>query len=238
MCTCVASVHAQVKVFSNWFVVVVTIVLISWTWEVCLCSRRVCDAVPAAALSNASASERARGLHLPAGTRAPRPPGQARWTAVTGRDFARRTQYASQLSDLGCRRCNDASCSDSQHFGAAGAAKQTPATYKKCSNARRQCWWYATLDRLFVSVIVRWLIIKATLPSLWILHNIGLPLPSVYLPSVLWHCWLGVRKSIRPVAIEWWGVVVWSEVQIVCIWYSWCHCHHKAHYLLSHLNPD
>ena len=28
------------------------------------------------------------------------------------------------------------------------------------------------------------------------------------LPSVLWHCWLGVRKSIRPVNIEWWGVGV------------------------------
>jgi len=25
-------------------------------------------------------------------------------------------------------------------------------------------------------------------------------------PSVLWHCWLGVRKSIRLVKIEWWGV--------------------------------
>lgn len=37
MCTCVASVHAQVKVFSDWFVVVVTIVLISWTCERCVC---------------------------------------------------------------------------------------------------------------------------------------------------------------------------------------------------------
>jgi len=23
------------------------------------------------------------------------------------------------------------------------------------------------------------------------------------LPSVLWHCWLGIMKSIRPVKIEW-----------------------------------
>ena len=50
------------------------------------------------------------------------------------------------------------------------------------------------------------------------------------LPSVLWHCWLGIRKSIQPVKIEWWGQLlawlsVWSEVQIVCIWSSWCHCH-------------
>ena len=29
-------------------------------------------------------------------------------------------------------------------------------------------------------------------------------------PSVLWHCWMGIRKSIRPVKIEWWcvGVVI------------------------------
>jgi len=24
-------------------------------------------------------------------------------------------------------------------------------------------------------------------------------------PSVLWHCWLGGRKDIRPVKTEWWG---------------------------------
>ena len=50
---------------------------------------------------------------------------------------------------------------------------------------------------------------------------------TILLPSVLWHCWLGVRKSIRPVKIEWWGVgvVVCSKVQIVCIWSS---CHPKT----------
>ena len=31
-------------------------------------------------------------------------------------------------------------------------------------------------------------------------------------PSVLWHCWLGVRKSIWPVKIEWWGVDV-----VICL---------------------
>ena len=30
-------------------------------------------------------------------------------------------------------------------------------------------------------------------------------LPSVLLPSVLWCCWLGSRKGIRPVKTEWWG---------------------------------
>ena len=29
-------------------------------------------------------------------------------------------------------------------------------------------------------------------------------------------CWLGVRKSTRPVKIEWWGD---------CTWSSWCYCH-------------
>jgi len=29
----------------------------------------------------------------------------------------------------------------------------------------------------------------------------------ILLPSVLWHCWLGARKSNRPVKItDWWGV--------------------------------
>ena len=48
------------------------------------------------------------------------------------------------------------------------------------------------------------------------------------LPSVLWCCWLGGRKGIRPVKklSGWVGarMAVWSEVQ-TCIWPSWCHCH-------------
>ena len=45
--------------------------------------------------------------------------------------------------------------------------------------------------------------------------------------SVLWRCWFGDRKGIRPVkqsggVLAW--LSVWSEVQI-CIWPSWCHCH-------------
>ena len=46
---------------------------------------------------------------------------------------------------------------------------------------------------------------------------------SIYftLPSVLWDCWLGVRKSIRLVKTSDEVLVrlsVWSKVQIVCIW--------------------
>jgi len=47
--------------------------------------------------------------------------------------------------------------------------------------------------------------------------------------SVLWRCWLGGRKGIRPVknwVIRCWHawLSVWSEMQ-TCIWPSWCHCH-------------
>ena len=48
------------------------------------------------------------------------------------------------------------------------------------------------------------------------------------IPSVLWHCWLGGRKGIRPVKKLSGGLLawlsVWSKVQ-TCIWSSWCHCH-------------
>jgi len=49
------------------------------------------------------------------------------------------------------------------------------------------------------------------------------------LPSVLSYCWLGVGKSIQPVkklsdeVLAW--LSVWSVVQMICIWSSWCHCH-------------
>ena len=44
-----------------------------------------------------------------------------------------------------------------------------------------------------------------------------------FVPSVLWCCWLGGRKGIRPVKKLAW-LSVWSKVQ-TCIWPSWCHCH-------------
>ena len=51
------------------------------------------------------------------------------------------------------------------------------------------------------------------------------------LPSVFWHCWVGMRKSIQPVKLSdkmlmW--LSVWREVQIIwiiCTWSSCCHCH-------------
>ena len=64
--------------------------------------------------------------------------------------------------------------------------------------------------------------LKGACGRLW-LYNI-----VVYMPSVLWRCWLGGRKGIQPVKNSRGGVLswlsVWSEVQ-TCIWPSWCHCH-------------
>ena len=46
-------------------------------------------------------------------------------------------------------------------------------------------------------------------------------------PSVLRHCWLGVKKGIQPIkndeVLAW--LSVWSEEQMICIWSSWCHYH-------------
>ena len=50
-----------------------------------------------------------------------------------------------------------------------------------------------------------------------------------YLPVVLWHCLLSVRSSIQLIKKLSNEVLaslsVWSEVQVVCIWSSWCHCY-------------
>ena len=50
----------------------------------------------------------------------------------------------------------------------------------------------------------------------------------ILLPSVLWRCWLGGRKGIRPVKNLSGGVLAWLSVWSVMqtfIWPSWCHCH-------------
>ena len=60
-------------------------------------------------------------------------------------------------------------------------------------------------------------------------QSLLMAVPSVLLSSVLRRCWLGVRKSIWPLkklsvdVLAW--LSVWSEVQMICIWSSWCHCH-------------
>jgi len=52
-----------------------------------------------------------------------------------------------------------------------------------------------------------------------------------------WCCWLGGRKGIWPVkklsdeVMAW--LSVWSKVQMICIWSSWCHCHQSYVALLK-----
>jgi len=31
---------------------------------------------------------------------------------------------------------------------------------------------------------------------------------------------------------------VWCEVQVICIWSSWCYCQPATHHLLLHYNPE
>ena len=59
----------------------------------------------------------------------------------------------------------------------------------------------------------------------------------VPLPSVIWRCWLGGRKGIRPVKTEW-----WDAGMVICLGWdadlhmpSWCHCHSLS---LAPVNPD
>jgi len=63
----------------------------------------------------------------------------------------------------------------------------------------------------------------------------------IFMPSVLWQCWLGIRKSICPVKIEWWGVgvVICLERGADCL-YMVQHMpvSPKPHHLLPRLNPD
>ena len=64
---------------------------------------------------------------------------------------------------------------------------------------------------------------------------------SVLMLSVFGHCWLGIRKSIRPLKIEWWGlgVVICLERGADCLHVvQLMQCIPKPHHLLCYLNPD
>ena len=85
------------------------------------------------------------------------------------------------------------------------------------------CFWIGPLSHfvticLWIQESKIWLFIAADF----------FQLNLVRFPSVLWRCWLGSRKGIRPVKKLSGGVLawlsVWSEVQ-TCIWPSWCHFH-------------
>ena len=72
--------------------------------------------------------------------------------------------------------------------------------------------------------VIKMLILHSVLAS----HFFGNLVPGIVVPSVLWCCWLGSRKGIRPVKNLSSGVLAWlsawSELQ-TCICPSWCHCH-------------
>ena len=60
--------------------------------------------------------------------------------------------------------------------------------------------------------------IKINLNETTTMHALGCNhIPSIgkpeTMPSLLWRCWLGGRKGIRPVKTEWWGAgaVIWLE---------------------------
>jgi len=54
---------------------------------------------------------------------------------------------------------------------------------------------------------------KEYMPGFSFVHTwVAISLPSLFLPSMLRHCWLGITKSIWPVKIEWWVVAV-----VVCL---------------------
>jgi len=98
--------------------------------------------------------------------------------------------------------------------------------YQKCSVlcCAPQLWvetyqcWICKLATTDDYILLYTLLSKFLNPCKWITMS-----------SVLWHCWLGVRKSMRPVKklnynmLLW--LSVWRKVQIICIRSSWCHCH-------------
>jgi len=61
-------------------------------------------------------------------------------------------------------------------------------------------------------------------------------------PSVLWHCWLGVRKSIRPVKNRvmrcWCGYLSGARCRLFAYGPADATAIPKPHHLLPHSNPD
>ena len=107
----------------------------------------------------------------------------------------------------------------------------------KAVTDRRLCPWCCHLGSYFFKRSKSWHGITAdrlqkfikALPCIrWPANGITGHCLQCFLPSVLWCCWLGGRKGIRPVKNLSSGVLAWlsvcSEVQ-TCIWPSWCHCH-------------
>jgi len=61
------------------------------------------------------------------------------------------------------------------------------------------------------------------------------------LPSVLWHCWLGIRKSIQPVKMSvrcWCGYLSGARCRLFAYGPADATAITKPHHLLPHLNSD
>jgi len=99
---------------------------------------------------------------------------------------------------------------------------------------------------------VMWIIIIREITSCMLLHGQGSSRPRPgflgareFRPGGVLQCfdtvgWASGRapglSKLSDEVLVW--LSVWSEVQIVCMWSSWCQCIPKPHHLLLHLNPD
>ena len=81
-----------------------------------------------------------------------------------------------------------------------------------------------------VSICGHWLWLLLLLPVFLLTET------SLFFLSVLWHCWLGNRKAIRPVKnwmlVCWWWWFDWSFARLIAPVESSCY-HHLHHPLLQ-----
>ena len=78
--------------------------------------------------------------------------------------------------------------------------------YLSCSNASRSTARRINAQRMCEQHFKVGLRLRATPRPAKFLH------PPMLSASVLWRCWLGGRKGIRPVKTEWWGTGV-----VICL---------------------
>ena len=114
-----------------------------------------------------------------------------------------------------------------------GAAENRPGQWSHVDVIRR-CATHYTALRLCLGVCSLAVIMPSVLHTIsgcylsgmWVIMAADFLVYShvEWIPSVLWCCWFGGRKGIRPVKTEWWGAGMVISLQ-PCIWSSWCHCH-------------
>ena len=95
------------------------------------------------------------------------------------------------------------------------------ATAVSCPTALGFCWWQTMLLDKTCKLVKK---CRSTVAGIYSSQ------------PVLWHCWLGIRKSIRLVKNEWWGVGV-----VVCLEQgAYGPADVKTHnpIVSFHLNPD